>query len=287
MKVRNLAVLATVAVGAIALAAPTAFAADAKASKSKSQTRTDNDIKRLGNNVNDLRKADDETNARISRIVDGLGPVLNQLGDAAKSYANFQYGFVQLTFGGTPVPTFFAVTPRLDPTMQQSTVTRQFVVPAAAGANPGDFVFAGKTIGANVGVRSINDPQQVDNESTAVCSVTATNVNNTTGVQAGRAMNTGNGAYADTEAEGLPFYPIQRSSLKPNDKADNLPSLVGQVPGDRVDNLLVSSKTQAGFSLGSVSAASALGSTITVTLSCSSINNKELEDNGVTPPFKK
>ena len=270
MKARNLAVLATVAVGAMALSAPAAFAADAQSSTSKAQERTNKDIKRLGENVRDLRKKDDEINGRIDSIVAGLSPVLTQLGDAAKSYANFQYGFVQLTFQGAGGPqTFFAVTPRLDPTSQQSTVTSQFVIPAALN---------NLKLGAEVGVRSLNSPASQDEKSTPYCRITASQGATRFGTSApNTSLPTG---------KQLPFYPVYRSTLEPKDPVDAVGSLVGAVTGDKTVNLL--GTTNSVGSNGGTGDFSPLrtdtgGDVLQVTLACMAIDNDQLKKAGITP----
>lgn len=272
MKVRNLAVLATVAIGATALAAPAAFAADAQSSTSKAQKRTNADIKRLGENVRDLRKKDDETNGRIDSITAGLRPVLNQLGDAAKSYANFQYGFVQLTIAGVGgPPTLFTVTPRLDPTMQQSTVSRQFVMPTLPTA---------LTLGAEVGVRSLNKPSELNNESTPFCTFTATTSANQF------LTSKGNPLFDGKKAAGFPFWAIDRSTLVPKDPADELFSIVNAVTGDKTVNLLDLDRASGVGATGPNTAIKvSTGDRVTVSLSCTAIGNADLKDNGITPPF--
>lgn len=285
MKVRNLTAIAVVATGAIALGAPAAFAqapdvsgvnggldklgAIGKSAKKQAraahhssfQKRTGEDIKRLGDNVRDLRKRDDEITNTISSVVATVTPILTQLGAAAQSYANFQYGFVQLTITGVGgPPTYFTVTPRLDPTSAQSTVSRQFVMPAALPT--------ALPLGAEVGVRSLNSPTALDNESTAYCSATVSDSSSTLTSK------------SNPDAKNLPFYPIQRSTLIPADPADNVTSLVGAVTGDKTVNLLATSRNATGGTI-TVSA----GETVTVSLSCMAIPNSSLKTAGITPPF--
>lgn len=302
MKARNLTVLAVVATGAIAFAAPAAFAQgpdvsgvdggisklstigksakkQARAAKSKSLQRVDNDIKRLGNNVHDLRKKDDEITFTISNIVGTVTPILTQLGAAAESYADFQYGFVQLGFTGVPSAaggptpqTFFMVTPRLDPTGAQSTVSKQFAVPDYSGAGWSSGVLQLRT-----GVRSLNDPQELDNKSTAMCNAIVSRTS------AGAAVATtvrASKPNADLPAASrLPYYPIQRSPYEAATAAEELPSLVGEISTDKITDLAASSRSD-----GTLTNA-AIGDILTVTLSCTAIPNSNLKDAGITPPF--
>lgn len=287
MKARNLTVLAVVATGALALAAPSAFAVDAQvAKKSKSDSRQDKDIKRLSENVNSLRKADDETNGRITSIVEGLSPVLSQLSSVAKSYTNFQYGFVQLSFGnlqryvGNDVQQgFFTVTPRLDPTQQQATVTKQFVLPSTWAVKG----WTGGALRARVGVRSAQDPQTLDNGSTAFCGITVSVNRGTPGnalANAGYAFSLPNADLPDTAP--LPFYPIQRSPLQPKASQEELFSLVGEVGSDKVIDLLDPSRASTAVS-GPVNVQA--GDNVTVGLSCLAVDNQKLKDADITPPF--
>lgn len=300
MKARNLTVLAVVAAGAIALAAPTAFAQGSgvsagvdklnslgqaakkranSAKKNSFQKRTDGDIKRLSENVASLRKEDDTINWTISSVVNTVTPILTQLGAAANSYANFQYGIVQLGFTGVPAAaggptpqTFFMVTPRLDPTGAQSTVSKQFVVP--------DYSAAGWTSGAlqlRVGARSLNDPQTLDNESTVMCNAIVSSTS--AGGAVATAFRASKKNTALPSANQLPYYAIPRSPYKAKTSAEELPSLVGEISTDKLINLADSSRSSG--TLTNVSIADVL----TVTLSCTAIPNSNLKDAGITPPF--
>lgn len=281
MKARNLTVLAVVATGALALSASSALAVDAQSAKSKSDTRQDKDIKRLSENVNSLRKGEDETNFRITSIVEGLSPVLSQLGDAAKSYGNFQYGFVQLAVtglpGGAAPQTYFLETPRLDPTSATSTVTKSFAfVPfAAAGWTNGRLQL-------RVGARSLSDPDKLDKTSSVLCNAMASQ-GDLTGLS---KKNTDLPAKAQ-----LPYYFVQRSPLVPTDSSENVASLVGQTSSDKMINFLDSSRasgvnTATGAAGGLVSNdITATGGNVQVSLSCMVIDNATLKDAGITSPF--
>lgn len=273
MKARNLTVLAVVASGALALAAPSAFAVDAQgAKKSKSDSRQDKDIKRLSDNVNGLRKADDETNGRITAIVDGLTPVLTKLGDAATSYANFEYGAAQMTLNGAPYGPGFMVTSRIEPTAQQATVTKQFACLTGTGLS----CPTGSKIGFKVVVRSV-DPEGNAKKSTPACTVTA-------------SQDTGSGA-AGNEKWGVtipsdaainaqvPFYGVNRVWLPPKDKAEKTASPFSMVASEfgegRAFLAANGNSTGTGDNIGPINAgnfavtnAADGGGLITATLSC-------------------
>ena len=285
MKARNLTVLAVVATGALALAAPSAFAAEAQGAKKKSsfESRTNKDIKRLGDNVKDLRKKDDETNATIGKLAETAADSLTQLKDGlsslSASYGNFQYGAVQLSYGSVPGAVKplasaafpFAETPRLDPTRQGSTVSATFVKPAGVSG----------TISAYATVRSVKDPKVADNESTAYCRVAF--LNETTGEFRTTRPN--------DDAKKLPYTAIQRSPLKPTDPNEELNSVVGMSTDDMKTavDLLGGNKVwaaPAGVPDTSAPTAGAGVETYQVTLTCLRIENSVLEDKGITPPFK-
>lgn len=151
---RKSAVLAVVALGLVALAAPAAAPA-----KNSSITRLNKDVDRLGKNVNDLRKKTDEMNNTIASLAKTAGSALTQLQAGlttlANTTANFKYGVVQVASTGAPLngldgvgPTHFFATPPLYKTGEQSTVT--FPIP--------DLVNAGAASGLKLltAVRSVN-----------------------------------------------------------------------------------------------------------------------------------
>ncbi len=174
MKVRTLMVTAVAAVGAVALSAP-AFAAPpsnggvpsidsqlsqltaaGKAAKARARTSSkwtkgidksidsaNTSITRLGNNVYDLRKANDQTNWTISQIAGAAISALTQLQaglvQVAAVTTNFKYGVIQVcaSAAGYPCsagfgPALFYVTPPIQLTGAQSTVS--FPLPSAGGA---------------------------------------------------------------------------------------------------------------------------------------------------------
>ncbi len=203
LKTRTLTLTAVVAVGAIALGAPTLAGANpgpaspasisdqiaklkqaGKSAKSRAHTsskwskgidksvdRTNTAITRLGNNVYDLRKANDMTNWTLSSIASAAISALTQLQAGlvglAASYTNFEYGVAAMTSGGTPIAGAMLVTPRIDPTSEPSTVTGQFVCIADNGCAQGG------ALGIQTVVRSVN-PATNASATTAACTVTAT-----------------------------------------------------------------------------------------------------------------
>jgi len=165
MKLKTLLVMAVAAIGALALSVP-AFAASSsnggipsidsqlgqlkaagKAAKSransssKHNTRVNTDLKRLGENVAALRKGQDQTNSTLGAItaqaVSALSALQAGLTSVAALTTNFKYGVVQVAIGtGGPGdgiaglgPSMFYVTPPIQPTGAQSTVS--FALPPA------------------------------------------------------------------------------------------------------------------------------------------------------------
>ena len=173
MKARNLTVLAVVATGALALAAPSAMAADAQVSKKKSsfQKKTEKDLKSVKKSIKSLKNEDKKDGQRVvdlqktvaandkkvdviaASAIENLTALKDGLTTLGETYKDFEYGTVQLYAGSDLIAGAFAATPRLDPTLEQSTVTAQFpCLPTAAGGkcDPGDV------INAKVALRSAN-----------------------------------------------------------------------------------------------------------------------------------
>lgn len=295
MKARNLTVMAVVGVGAVALAAPAAFASapdvsgvsgglgkleavgkSAKkqarvARKSSFQKRTDEDIKRLGNNVHELRVQDQQITSTISSLVGTITPILTQLGAAATSYANFEYGVVQLgkcsnaacdTF--TPFAGSFVATPRIDPTVEQATVSASFAPPATAATG---------IVGASVAVRSAN-PTANDAKSKVYCRVT-TSQNGNGAAQTMYATSLPNSAF-----NNAPAYEVGRSPIAPTDAAELQTFPLSMVSTDTQVKLITSTKA-GGFGgaapvAGGFTAvgSDAGGAALNVTLSCLSVPNQ-------------
>jgi hypothetical protein len=218
MKLRLLAVMALVVVGAMAGTSP-AMAAKAKTSASKAWQNQHKDNKVFGDAINNLRKSSDSTNAALGTIAGAAQVALLQLKDGltavAASYGNFEYGVMQVGFCNkesstvntcddfNPISAAFAATPRLDPTVEQASVTTQ-VAPPVATAN--------KNIGVSVAVRSA-DPLGNNKKSDVYCRVTES--------QGGRySTSTPTATGPGGEALPLPFYPIRRSALAPTEKSE-------------------------------------------------------------------
>lgn len=148
---RKIAVLAVVALGLVALAAPAAAPAS-----SKSIQRLNKDVDRLGKNVDQLRKKTDEMNNTIASLASTAGSALTQLQSGlvklADTTANFKYGVVQVGTTSTGLsgagPTHFFATPPIYKTGEQSTVT--FSVPATAALG------LGSALTLKSAVRSVN-----------------------------------------------------------------------------------------------------------------------------------
>ncbi len=310
LKTRTLTLTAVVAVGAIALGAPTLAGANpgpaspasisdqiaklkqaGKSAKSRANTsskwskgidksidRTNTAITRLGNNVYDLRKANDMTNWTLSSIASAAISALTQLQAGlvglAASYTNFEYGVVQLgkcsnaacdTF--TAFPASFVATPRIDPTVEQATVNASFPPPAAGASG---------IVGASVAVRSAN-PTANDAKSKVYCRVTlAQSSSENVGGGAGTtkyATSVPNGAFG-----GAPAYEVGRSALVPTDPAELQLFPLSMVSTDNQVKLITSTNAggfQSGAIAGGFTATSSTigGSPLNVTLSCLSVPN--------------
>ena len=299
MKARNLATIAVVATGAVALSAPAAFAeapdvsgldrgvkkvdALGKAAKkqaraareSKFQKRTGEDIKRLGENVRDLRRGQEETNATIANIVSGLTPVLSLLATAAQSYANFEYGVAQMTVNGQPYPPGFLTTSRIEPTAQQASVTKQFACDTFSATT---VCTTGAKIGFKVVVRSL-DPGANNDKTTAACSMSASQ---DAGPGAANAQRWGiTIPKASTSInDSVNFYSVPRVFLPPKSKDEQAPSLFTMAPsefavattflGPDGRSLGTGDSLGGGVNAGNfpLTAASAGGGMVTATLSC-------------------
>ncbi len=301
LKTRTLTLTAVVAVGAIALGAPTLAGANpgpaspasisdqiaklkqaGKSAKSRAHTsskwskgidtsidRTNTAITRLGNNVYDLRKANDMTNWTLSSIASAAISALTQLQAGlvglAASYTNFEYGVVQLgtDSGGTftAIPGAFVATPRLDPTVEQSTVTAQFPclgAPLPLAARNGCTV--GNNIRAQVAVRSAS-PTANDAKSTAKCRVTVSQ-----GVRFVTTIPQG----------GVPATTVARSALVPTDPAELQIFPLSMVSTDTQVNATTDG-TNSSASFTAANTYPGVGSVsefmLLVTLSCLSIPN--------------
>ncbi len=316
LKTRTLTLTAVVAVGAIALGAPTLAGANpgpaspasisdqiaklkqaGKSAKSRAHTsskwskgidtsidRTNTAITRLGNNVYDLRKANDMTNWTLSSIASAAISALTQLQAGlvglAASYTNFEYGVVQLgscddaaCTNFTPTAGNFVATPRIDPTVEQATVSAQFAsIPSVR-------------LGASVAIRSAN-PAANDAKSKAYCRVTTSQVGssvvNTSGADpqspSGPFVFTGN-KYATSTPNGAfggaPAYEVGRSALVPTDPAELPLFPMSMVSTDNQVKLTTSANffgTSGAGGFATVSAGAG-GGPVNVTLSCLSVPN--------------
>jgi hypothetical protein len=252
MKVRLMAVMAVAVVGVMAGTSPAMAAKKkAKTSVSKSWQNQHKDNKVFGDAINNLRKASDETNFSVSTLagaaVEALGALKDGLTTVAGSYTNFEYGVVQvINPDGTPAAGSFLATPRIDPTVEQATVTGQFAV-GVGGVHK-----------LSVAVRSAN-PAANDKTSTVVCRVTGSLANG------GFVTSAGNAGL-----QGLPFWPVSRSNLVPAKGAPSEATFpVSLTPYDNVVDM-----TAAGNSAGALAAAGATANgagVLHVTLSCLSM----------------
>ena len=289
MKLKTLLVMAVAAIGALALSVP-AFAASSsnggipsidsqlgqlkaagkaaksRANSSKSHTkRIDGDIKRLGENVNALRKGQDATNWNVSNLaaaaVSSLTALQAGLVALSGSYTNFEYGVVQLgTCSNAACDTFtatagnFVATPRIDPTVEQATVTAQFAtIPSGI-------------LGASVAIRSAA-PTANDAKSKAYCRVTTS-----------QSPVSGANQYATSTPNGLfggPAYQVTRSALVPTSPAELQLFPLAMVSTDTQVKLMTSANATGTGGAGGFTTATALAAAgpVWVTLSCLSVPN--------------
>ena len=201
----------------------------------------------------------------LTKLQAGLVQVADGLKALAASYGNFEYGVVQLnTLNGataTPIAGAFLATPRLDPTVEQATVTGQFPCTTSACATD--------KLVLKVAVRSAN-PTANDATSKVYCRVTASQQR--TGFQS-FVTSTPNAAFG-----GAPAWQVARSPLVPTSPSDLAAFPLSMVATDTQVDLTtatnsagVSNGAQAagGFALG----ASGANGVINVTLSCLTVPN--------------
>jgi len=278
MKVRLLAVMAVVVVGVMAGTSP-AMAKKAHTASAWSNQHKDN--KAFGEAIHNLRLASDKTNwdaSQFSSLVLTAATALQKgLTDLAASYTNFEYGVVQLgTKSGstfTPLAGSFLATPRIDPTVEQSTVHGQFPISAPTAS----------TLAGTVAVRSV-DPTGNDAKSTAACRLTISQ-DQVTKSQAAVdpfAVTLTAGAKVTTTIpqNGVPATPIPaRSPIAPTDAAEKLVFPLQMVSTDRVVDLTQAGvNSSAGFapkltttSIDAAGANTGGGGMVEVTLSCLAI----------------
>jgi hypothetical protein len=278
--------MALVVVGAMAGTSP-AMAANkkAKTSVSKAWQNQHKDNKVFGDAINNLRRGSDQTNFTISKITEQSVAALTALKDGltavGDSYTNFEYGVVALgsdTNGQfNPIPGAFLATPRMDPTVEQATVTGQFpCVQAAVLPAPYRAALANgcstDQIRAEVAVRSAN-PQRDNDGSTAKCRVTVSQSNQLVGVANGASFVT------TKPSGGVPAQTVPRSPLVPTNPAEEKLFPLSLVGTDIAVNLTNGSNSTASFapkttmnglSLAAIggTASDAGGGMLNVTLSC-------------------
>jgi hypothetical protein len=281
MKVRLLAVMALVVVGAMAGTSP-AMAAKKKAKTSavsKSWQNQHKDNKVFGNAIHNLRVQSDKTNWDASQfssfVITAATALQKGLTELAASYTNFEYGVVQLAYldGGTtvtPISGAILVTPRLDPTAQQSTVSGQFTVPSGANAD---------RLLALTFARSVN-PTANAATSTVSCRITAKQ-----GYATAADMNRESFATSAPSADAspsteLPFYAVKRVPLPPSDATEQTQMPFTMVASEAAEatNLMTSGWVGGADSGGAITSGQLLkttngqtGGVLDATLSCLAI----------------
>ena len=269
MKVRLLAVMALVVVGAMAGTSP-AMAANkkAKTSVSKAWQNQHKDNKVFGDAINNLRRGSDQTNYTIQAITEQSVAALTALKDGltavGDSYTNFEYGVVQLYAGNDAIPGAFAATPRIDPTVEQSTVTAQFPCLPTAAEGVCDL---GDIINAKATVRSAN--------------ILANNKASDVSCRAQISQGNTNNWVASLNG-ATPFIEMVRSSLTPPSTSAEPTFPAAMVSSDSLTSLTAAGKSvnqnaatggTGGFAIttGITPAAGPQAGMLEVTLSCLSV----------------
>jgi hypothetical protein len=201
----------------------------------------------------------------LTKLQAGLVQVGDGLKSLAASYTNFEYGVVQLSAGATAIPGAFLATPRLDPTVEQATVTGQFpCLPAALGG-----VCTASALHANVAVRSANPSN--DSSSKVYCRITASQVSAPTGATAFVTSK------PNADFGGAPAYQVARSPIAPDSDAEKAVFPLSMVSTDQQVDLTGSTNSAnsaggaGGFTLGTALTG---GGMINVTLSCLTVPNQ-------------
>jgi len=226
---------------------------------------------------------DGKVNTVIATATDALTKLqagLIQVGDGLKSlaasYTNFEYGVVQLYSGTTAMPGAFLATPRLDPTVEQATVTGQFPCLAPTGG----ACTAGQNLHLNVAVRSAN-PETNAAASKVYCRVSASQASQASAIGAVTAFVT---STPNAEFGGAPAYEVPRSPLVPTSAEELAVFPLSMVSTDtQVD--LAGTTNSAGLSVaattvpGQIAGGFRLQNTqgpgmISVTLSCLTVPNQ-------------
>jgi hypothetical protein len=282
MKIRLLAVMAVVVVGVMAGTSP-AMAAKAKTASAWSKQHKDNKV--FGEAIHNLRKSSDSTNFALSTIageaVKALSALQTGLVGLAGSYTNFEYGVVQLYAGSDAIPGAFLATPRIDPTVEQSTVSGQFACLPTALGNVCD---SADVLHAKVAIRSVN-PVANDAKSAVYCRINASQTA-TAGTTLWSTSKPNTAFPGATSPNFPPAFAVTRSPITPTDAAELKVFPLQPVSTDTLVDLLdttnsYKSTAAAGPSLGTGgfsllnSAPAGLGgagaSPINVTLSCLSV----------------
>lgn len=205
----------------------------------------------------------------LTKLQAGLVQVGDGLKSLAASYTNFEYGVVQVYIGTTAMPGAFLATPRLDPTVEQSTVTGQF--PCLPTAGYGGVCNTGSALHLKVAVRSAN-PTANDATSKVYCRVTGSQ---------GTSFVTSkpNTAFPGAVSPNFPpAYRVTRSPLVPTDPAELAAGAFPLSPAtsdtfvDLTDGATNASALN-GAAPGATANVTSLNGMINVTLSCLTVPN--------------
>jgi len=276
--------MAVVVVGVMAGTSP-AMAKKAHTASAWSNQHKDNKV--FGEAIHNLRLASDKTNWDASQfsgfVITAATALQKGLTDLAASYTNFEYGVVQLYAGADAIPGAFLATPRIDPTVEQSTVSGQFACLPTALGNVCD---SADVLHAKVAIRSVN-PVANDAKSAVYCRISASQTA-TAGTTLWSTSKPNTAFPGATSPNFPPAYAVTRSPIAPTDAAELKVFPLQPVSTDTLVDLLdtgnsYKSTAAAGPSLGTGgfsllnSAPAGLGgagaSPINVTLSCLSVPN--------------
>ena len=280
--------MAVVVVGVMAGTSP-AMAKKAHTASAWSNQHKDN--KAFGEAIHNLRVASDKTNWDASEfssfVLKAAVALQTGLTDLAASYTNFEYGVVQLYAGSDAMAGNFLATPRIDPTVEQTTVTGSFPCLNTASGGTCD---SADVLHAKVAVRSVN-PTANDAKSKAYCRVTASQivgaanaatpaVGSAVAVKTSFVTSTPNTGFPGATSPNFPpAYQVARSPIAPTDAAELKAFPLSPVSTDTLVDL-TGSGNSSGVSAGTpgvggfgLLAAASGGGMINVTLSCLSVPN--------------
>lgn len=163
----------------------------------------------------------------ITGALTTLGNGLTSLKSALTNVlTNTEYGFIQLTAGGTPIPGCFFETPNLPANVNSADLSGSCLVAAPSG-----------TLGANAGVRGVPDSANASTNGVAEAGISAVTVMSSNGTAITAAEVCANTAAPSGPFTGAAVIAIPTASPATGTGPDaSFP--FSQVPADNVVNLL-------------------------------------------------